>query len=256
MLMRRYDKTRQLPQFQPTMNTDYTSVMTFTFANPPAAVIFDCDGVLVDSEPITSRVWAGLLTEIGLPTTTEESLVTYLGNSMARCMEIVTERMGHAPPDWLLPRFHEASRAALAAEVEAVDGVPELLDALDREKVPYAIASNGEQAKMDATLGAAGLAQRFAGKRFSGLEVCRPKPAPDVFLHAASALGVSPAMTVVIEDSPLGVIGAVNAGMPVIGYAGIIDEHRLSTAGADKVIHHMSEALALLGLQGSVRRTP
>lgn len=248
MLKRRNEQTRQLQLLEPLMNIDYTSTMALPLNSPPAAVIFDCDGVLVDSEPITSRIWAGLLTEIGLPTTTEESLVTYLGNSMARCMEIVTERLGHVPPDWLLPRFHQASQAALAAEVEAVDGVLELLDALDRRKVPYAIASNGEQAKMDATLGTAGLAQRFVGRRFSGLEVGRPKPAPDVFLHAASALGVSPAMTVVIEDSPPGITGAVNAGMLVMGYAGIIDERRLNAAGAHQVIHHMREAPALLGL--------
>jgi HAD superfamily hydrolase (TIGR01509 family) len=217
-----------------------------------AGVIFDCDGVLVDSERITSRVWAGLLTEIGLPTTTEQSLATYLGNAMARCLEIVTVGLGHVPPDDLLPRFYAAMKIALEQEVTAVDGIVDLLDALDAAGLPYAVASNGEQAKMQTTLGVTGLAPRFEGRRFSSLDVGRPKPAPDVFLHAASALRIEPARTVVIEDSPLGVEGAVAAGMTVIGYAEIVSAERLLAAGARATVTHLAEVPALLGLS----RTP
>lgn len=213
-----------------------------------AGVIFDCDGVLVDSERITSRVWAGLLTEIGLPTTTEQSLATYLGNSMARCLEIVTEQLGHAPPDALLPRFHAAIKVALANEVTAVPGIAALLDALDAAGVPYAVASNGEQAKMQTTLGVTGLAPRFEGRRFSSLDVGRPKPAPDVFLHAAQALGIAPAQTVVVEDSPLGVQGARAAGMTVIGFAEIVSAERLFAAGAHATVQHLDEVATLLGI--------
>jgi HAD superfamily hydrolase (TIGR01509 family) len=211
-------------------------------------VIFDCDGVLVDSERITNRVWAGLLTNLGLPTTTEQSLATYMGNSMSRCLEIVSERLGSPAPDSLLAQFHEQTAIALAEEVTAVPGIAALLDALDAAGLPYAVASNGEQAKMRTTLGVTGLAPRFEGRRFSSLDVGRPKPAPDVFLHAAEQLGIAPARTVVVEDSPTGIRGAVAAGMVVIGYAEIVSAERLIDAGARATVDHLDEVAALLGI--------
>ncbi len=211
-------------------------------------VIFDCDGVLVDSERITNRVWAGLLTEIGLPTTTEQSLATYMGNSMARCLEIVAELLGRTPPDTLLPDFHRLTAVALANEVVAVPGIEALLDALEAAGLPYAVASNGEQAKMSTTLGVTGLAPRFDGRRFSSLEVGLPKPAPDVFLHAARALQLTPARTVVVEDSVLGVQAAAAAGMTVIGYAELASPERLRAAGAHATVHHLDEVAPLIGV--------
>ena len=210
-------------------------------------VIFDCDGVLVDSERITSRVWAGLLTGIGLPTTTEQSLATYLGNSMARCIEIVTEQLGHTPPDALLPRFYDEVKVALQNEVEPVSGIVELLDALDAADIPYGVASNGEHEKMHTTLGATGLLARFEGRRFSAVDVARPKPAPDLFLHAAQMLGFTPARTIVVEDSPLGVLGAHTAGMTVIGYAELVAPERLIAAGAVHTVQDLRELLAFVG---------
>jgi HAD superfamily hydrolase (TIGR01509 family) len=207
-------------------------------------IIFDCDGVLVDSERITSRVWAGLLTETGLPTTTEQSLATYLGNSMARCIEIVTERLGHAPPDTLLPRFFEEVKVALQNEVVPVDGIVDVLDALDAAGIPYGVASNGEHEKMRTTLGATGLLTRFEGRRFSAVDVARPKPAPDLFLHAAAILGFDPSRTIVVEDSPLGVQGAHTAGMTVIGYAELVSPERLVAAGAVDTVMDLRELLA------------
>jgi HAD superfamily hydrolase (TIGR01509 family) len=215
---------------------------------PLEGVIFDCDGVLVDSERITNRVWAGLLTGIGLPTTTEQSLATYMGNSMARCLDIVRERLGHEPPDTLLPQFHEQAGHALAHEVTAVPGIEALLDALDAAGVPYGVASNGEQAKMQTTLGVTGLAARFDGRRFSSVDIGRPKPAPDVYLHAAQTMGISPARTVVVEDSPLGVQAAHEAGMTVIGYAELVSPARLREAGAQFTVQHLDEVVVLLGL--------
>lgn len=208
-------------------------------------VIFDCDGVLVDSERITSRVWAGLLTEIGLPTTTEQSLATYLGNSMGRCLEIVTEQLGRRPPDTLLPRFYDEVKVALASEVTPVEGIVALLDALDAAGIGYGVASNGEHEKMRTTLGATGLLARFEGRRFSAMDVARPKPAPDLFLHAAEALGFEPGRTIVVEDSPLGVQGAHAAGMTVIGYAELVAPDRLRAAGA---VHTVDQLRALLPL--------
>jgi HAD superfamily hydrolase (TIGR01509 family) len=209
-------------------------------------IIFDCDGVLVDSERITSRVWAGLLTGIGLPTTTEQSLATYLGNSMGRCLEIVTEQLGHRPPDTLLARFYDEVKVALAREVTPVEGIVALLDALDAAGIGYGVASNGEHEKMRTTLGATGLLARFDGRRFSAVDVARPKPAPDLFLHTAEALGFEPVRTIVVEDSPLGVQGAHAAGMTVIGYAELVAPDRLLAAGAVHTVDQLRELLPLI----------
>lgn len=231
------------------MNASGDLIATDTpLVSPLEGVVFDCDGVLVDSERITNRVWAELLTELGMPTTTEQSLATYLGNSMARCLEIVGEQFGRPAPDELLPRFHAAVAVALRNEVTAVPGIVALLDALDAAGVPYAVASNGEQAKMQTTLGATGLASRFVGRRFSSLDVGRPKPAPDVYLHAVQALGATPARTVAVEDSPLGVQAAAAAGMTVIGYAELVAPARLRAAGARITVEHLDEVAPWLGL--------
>ena len=113
--------------------------------------------------------------------------------------------------------------------------------------VPYAVASNGEHAKMRVTLGATGLWERFEGRRFSATEVPRPKPAPDLFLHAARTMGFPPERTIVVEDSTLGVEGATAAGMAVIGYAELVAPERLRAAGAVATVHALSEVEGLLG---------
>ncbi len=211
-------------------------------------VIFDCDGVLVDSERISNGVWARLLTEIGLPMTTERSLSIFMGNSMARCIEIATEMLGQAPPDNLLDRFHTDVTVALQRDLVQVDGISTLLDALDAAGVRYAVASNGEHAKMRTTLGVTGLLARFEGRRFSAMDVARPKPAPDLFLHAAQQMGFDPLRTIVVEDSPLGVQGASTAGMTVIGYAEIVDAARLVAAGASTTVMRLVDVAPLLGV--------
>ena len=215
-------------------------------ARPFDLVIFDCDGVLVDSERIANRAFASLLREIGLDFTLPEMIDTFVGNSMPRCVEIITERLGHAPPDDLLDRYAEVTRAALVSELEPVPGIAELLDALDDADIPYVVASNGEHAKMETTLGVTGLLARFDGRRFSSMDVPRPKPAPDLFLHAARHMGIPPARCVVIEDSPLGIQGARAAGMTVIGYADLMPAARLESAGANFVVDNVSKLAALL----------
>jgi len=212
------------------------------------AVVFDCDGVLVDSERITNGVWARLLTDIGLPTTTEQSLATYMGNTMARCLEIVEERLGRAAPNDLLPRFHVAAREALARDVVAVEGIVPLLDALDARGIPYAVASNGEHEKMRTTLGTTGLLSRFEGRRFSASDVARPKPAPDLYVHAAAALHGESGEVLAVEDSPLGVQAAHAAGLTVIGYAELVAPERLKAAGAVTTVAQLSQLHALWGM--------
>ena len=211
-------------------------------------VIFDCDGVLVDSERISNGVWARLLSEAGLPMTTEQSLGIFLGNSMATCVAIATDMLGHALPDELLDRFHAITTIELARDLVAVNGVVSLLDALDAAGVRYAVASNGEHEKMATTLGKTGLASRFEGRRYSSLDVGKPKPAPDLFLYAAAKMGFAPSRTIVVEDSPLGVQGASTAGMTVIGYAEIVAAERLRSAGATVTVSNLMAVLPLLGL--------
>ncbi len=211
-------------------------------------VIFDCDGVLVDSERISNGTWALLLTEIGLPMTMERSLDIFMGNSMPRCVDIVTEMMGHAPPDDLLARFTANVTVALQRDLEPVAGIVTLLDTLDAAGMHYGVASNGEHEKMRTTLGKTGLLDRFDGKRFSAVDVGKPKPAPDLFLHAAHSLGFDPARTIVVEDSPLGVQGATAAGMTVIGYAEIVSAERLRAAGAVVTVQRLAEVAGLLGV--------
>ena len=211
-------------------------------------VIFDCDGVLVDSERLANREFAALLGEIGLDYTLPQMFETFVGNSMPRCVEIITQRLGHAPPDDLLDRYSARVAAVLPGELRAVDGIVALLDRLDEVGLPYCVASNGEHALMRAKLSATGLLERFEGRRFSSADVARPKPAPDLFLHAASSLGVAPGRCVVVEDSPLGIQGGRAAGMEVIGYADVLPEARLHAAGASAVVHRLHDVAALLGI--------
>jgi HAD superfamily hydrolase (TIGR01509 family) len=203
---------------------------------------------LVDSERIAGRAFAALLREIGLDFTLPEMIETFVGNSMPRCVEIITERLGHAPPDDLLDRYAEVTRAALRAELRPAPAIDALLDALDRANIPYVVASNGEHEKMATTLGATGLLQRFEGRRFSSTDVARPKPSPDLFLHAARQMGVPPARCVVVEDSPLGIQGAAAAGMRAIGYADLMPAERLRHAGATTVVDDLSALAAVLGV--------
>ena len=140
-----------------------------------------------------------------------------------------------------MDRYHAMIQVALEREVTPVPGIVELLDALDTAQIPYAVASNGEHRKMQTTLGVTGLIPRFEGRRFSATDVARPKPWPDLFLHAARTLGVDPRRCVVVEDSPLGVQGARAAGMEVVGFADLMSAERLAAAGAHRTVGRMAE---------------
>ncbi len=147
-------------------------------------MIFDCDGVLVDSEPITCSVMAACLTEIGLPMTTEQCMRDYVGSWWPDVVEDVEAKLGHALPEGFTEQYRARQNAALAEGVEPVAGVVEMLD---RISGAICVASNGTATKMEITLASAGLAERFEGRIFSANEVERGKPAPDLFLHAAAS---------------------------------------------------------------------
>jgi HAD superfamily hydrolase (TIGR01509 family) len=204
-------------------------------------VIFDCDGVLVDSDRISLRVQAERLSELGLSLSYEECVKEFLGIGMAATLAIVAERIGGPVPDWWIDGLDAAVREAFLDELTAVPGVVDVLDAL---YAPTCIASSGSQEKMRFTLGLTGLHERFAGRIFSGDEVLRGKPAPDLFLHAAEQMGVATDRCVVVEDSPAGVAGAKAAGMRALGFAAATPPDRL--AEADVVFTTMAELPPLL----------
>lgn len=186
----------------------------------PGLVIFDCDGVLVDSERLTVGVEARVLTELGWPLTADEVVERWMGRTSAHQLDEIERRLGTVA----MREYDERSTAevlqAFAAELRSIDGVEELLDHLERCGLPVCVASSGSHERMRHTLGLTGLHDRFDGRIFSATEVAHGKPAPDLFLHAAAWMGVEPTECVVIEDSVYGVRAAVAAGMTVYGYAG------------------------------------
>ncbi|HZG07232.1 MAG TPA: HAD family hydrolase [Streptomyces sp.] len=208
-------------------------------------VIFDNDGVLVDSEPISNRILAAYLTELGHPTTYEDSIRDYMGAAMHRIHDLILERSGQRLPDDFDDVFHGRVFDAFRRDLRPVAGVDEVLEGLEAEGVPYCVASSGSHERIRVALKTTGLYERFGEKRiFSSQDVGRGKPAPDLFLHAAEVMGVPAGRCVVVEDSPLGVQAAVAAGMDVYGFTAMTPPGKLSRATA--LFSTMGELPALL----------
>ncbi|MFD9445950.1 HAD family hydrolase [Streptomyces sp. NPDC060006] len=208
-------------------------------------VIFDNDGVLVDSEPISNTLLAAYLTELGHPTSYEDSLRDYMGAAMHRVHDMVEERTGERLPADFDDVFHGRVFAAFERELEPVTGAVEVLEKLAADGVPYCVASSGSHERIRVGHRKTGLDRWFDdGRIFSSQDVGRGKPAPDLFLHAAERMGVAPQKCLVIEDSPLGVRAAVAAGMDVYGFTAMTPAERL--AGADHLFGQMSELMGLL----------
>ncbi len=194
-------------------------------------VIFDCDGVLVDSEAIANPLLRDALAEHGLHMTLDEVIKTYVGRSMASVVSISEDLLGRKLPDDFLDVLQVKTFAAFEAELKAVPGVEELIKELIARGTQICVASSGSFEKMDVTLGITGLKQCFEGRIFSTTQVERGKPYPDLYLFAADQMGVEPAKCLVIEDSVPGVQGAVAAGMEVIAYSTRGDCDNLRKAG-------------------------
>ncbi|WP_405724492.1 HAD family hydrolase [Streptomyces sp. NBC_01537] len=208
-------------------------------------VIFDNDGVLVDSEPISNRILAEYLTEVGFPTTYEESIRDYMGSAMHRVHDLVAERTGRRLPADFDETFHRKVFEAFRRDLQPVPGVDAVLEKLEANGVPYCVASSGSHERIRVGLGKTGLYERFGEERiFSSQDVGRGKPAPDLFLHAARVMGVAPGRCAVVEDSPLGVEAAVAAGMDVYGFTGMTPAEKL--AGAGERFGEMGELPGLL----------
>lgn len=230
------------------------------------AVIFDCDGVLVDSEPITMGVLAAMANEAGLSMTEHEAAEAFMGRSLRDDVALIESMLGRAlPADWI-GTYLERRNDALRARVTAVRGIVQVLDALSARGIPVAVASGGDRAKMRLTLGTSGLLHRFESQGLQDAEsraaaqtiehsrlfgadmVERAKPAPDVYLMAAKALGVQPAHCVIIEDTPVGARAGLAAGATVLGYCERNDPHALLAVGAAAVFRDMHHLPALLAL--------
>ena len=208
-------------------------------------LIFDCDGVLVDSERVTNQVFARVLEEeCGLQFSLEQMFDTFVGYSLAQCLARIEAILGYPPPPALADRYHVDTHRALKESVEAVAGIESTLQSID---IPYCVASSGTHEKMQLTLGKTGLLPYVENRLYSTSEVDRGKPHPDIYLYAAERMGVSnPSRCAVVEDSPTGITGAVAAGMTVFGYAEMAPAHKLEAAGAHHVfddMHHLPRLL-------------
>ncbi len=192
-------------------------------------VIFDCDGVLVDSETIANKIMAEELTRIGLPTTYEESIRDYMGKSLADGLKLITDRLGSPPPKEYFERSHKRSVEAFEKELKPIPGI---FDALNQISIKKCVASSGSHEKIRKTLGITKLLPFFEGKIFSAVDVKKGKPNPDLFLFAAQHMGVPPEYCVVVEDSLPGVQAARAAGMKVFGYQALTSAEVLLEAGA------------------------
>jgi HAD superfamily hydrolase (TIGR01549 family) len=206
----------------------------------PQLVIFDCDGVLVDSEPISNAVLAELLSAHGLPTTAEEALATYRGMMMRDVIDHAERRLGRPLPDGFAADFEAARSKAFRRGLAGI---------------AVCVATQGRPEATEHKLRVAGLRELFGAEAlFSAYTVARGKPHPDLLLHAAARMGAEPVACVVVEDTAIGVRAGVAAGMRVLGFAGATaaDRGALLAAGAE-VCERLAEVPALIGIE---RRRP
>lgn len=206
-------------------------------------MIFDNDGVLVDSERLANTILAELLTEAGLPYTLEEAVHDFMGGSMASMRRQAEAKLGRPLPADLEDRYHQRLFDGFA-DLQAIEGVADVLDHLDATGTQYCLASSGTHRRIHTALTTVGFWTRFEGRIFSAEDVAHGKPAPDLFLYAASTLDVLPVDCVVVEDSPLGVAAANAAGMKVFGFAAMTDPAKLDSA--DAIFHQMTALPSLI----------
>jgi len=213
-------------------------------------IIFDCDGVLVDSERLSLRVDSLFLDRLGWPMAESEIVERFVGRSDADMRAEIEERTGRPIPADIDREFDRVYRETFEAELRPVDGIVEALDAIVATGVPICVASSGGHAKIRRSLELTGLTSYFDERIFSAADVAHGKPAPDLFLHAASRMGATPARSAVVEDSAFGVDAAIAAGMQAFAYAGgVTTADRLARPGV-VVFEEMRRLPGLLGVAG------
>ncbi|MEM6316657.1 MAG: HAD family hydrolase [Bacteroidota bacterium] len=201
----------------------------------PKCILFDCDGVLVDSEPITARVLVEMSQAIGIDIDVDFVEQRFLGNSWAGCAAILEEEGGKKLPDNFEQEYRHLSSEAFKKEIQPIRGIPELIDRLT---IPFAVASSGPTAKIRLNLGLIGLLDRFEENIFSCWDLQKWKPDPAIYLHAAEVMGFAPKDCMVVEDSIFGVKAGLAGGFRTVGYASPHTEEALQELGAE-VIYEM-----------------
>lgn len=214
-------------------------------------VIFDCDGVLLDSEALSARAWSLALADCGLDYDEAELARRFTGYTDATMTEVIARERGRPLPEDMARRVLDRCLRLFAEELRPITGIVELLRRLE---TPRCVASNSGVERLRASLRLAGLAPLFAPEAvFSAEQVARPKPAPDLHLHAARSLGFAPGDCLVVEDSATGVTAARAAGIPVVGFLGAShlppdQAERLLAAGAERVVADAAALGELLGV--------
>ena len=206
-------------------------------------IIFDCDGVLVDSEPISSRLIAEQLTELGLPISAQQFEERFAGTALSEIIKFYEEQTGKQVPSNFETVYRERSWTAFKAELQPIPGVRELLQEVNIHKC---VASNGPRKKISFNLNVTQLDHFFATNIFSAYDIQKWKPLPDLYLYAAKNMQVSPSKCVVVEDSIHGVKAAKAAGMRVIGYPGGATPAEVLSAGGAEIISDMRAVKSLL----------
>ncbi|MEO8129680.1 MAG: HAD-IA family hydrolase [Bryobacteraceae bacterium] len=218
---------------------------------PIELVIFDCDGVLVDSESLGCETLIALAAEHGVEIGLEEALLLFQGRKMSVCVEEIERRRGAPLPDSFVPTVRTRMAAAFRRDLRPIEGVSSVLESL---AIPYCVASSGPREKIQLSLELTGMLRFFENRIFSAYEVGSWKPDPGLFLHAANAMGTTPAACAVIEDSRPGVEAGIAAGMKVFAYTPAGDPLHLSQKGAI-AFHSMEDLPAYLrgSLEGGTK---
>lgn len=214
------------------------------------AILFDCDGVLVDSEVITNQVICNMLNAYGATISVEETMTIFLGKLLRDSVEQITKLIGYMPPESFFNDFLLARDKALAEQVSAIPNILHFVAAVQRANIPFAVASGADIHKMTITLGRTGLLPAFKDCMFGKDNVVYSKPAPDVYLLAAKTIGVDITRCVIIEDTATGVTAGIAAGATVIGYAGSkhTNANSLLAAGACVVIQDIMALYTLFNI--------
>jgi len=196
---------------------------------PYDLVIFDCDGVLVESEALACQIYVQLFAEYGFHLDYTETLHKFYGVTLSNRLKVSAQELGWIPPEEFIPNFNQRLLDFSERELHTIPHIHELIESIT---VPMCVASNGSRDEIVFRLKVAGLTERFGNAIFSGMEVPHPKPAPDVYLAAAQSFNIHPSRCVVVEDSILGVTAGVRAGMMVYGHATFNSAEALRAAGA------------------------
>lgn len=223
-------------------------MMPFPLSKPPALVLFDCDGVLVDSEPIANPVFTAHINAAGIKMDVEEVMRRFVGMSLPDCVDLLNKEFDLSlGPDWI-KELRADTDEAFRKELTAIPGANDAVQAVASSGIPFCVASSGSIEKMDITLGMTGMLEHFTGRMFTAWDVAHGKPWPDLFLHAAKTMGAAPATCVVIEDSVPGVKAGISAGMQVLAYVPDGNAQKFRDLGACP-FQDMAEIPALLGIE-------